>query len=139
MKRKFKQWWSSNPPISIKQKITSHLNWIHWTQKKTHDIWRWPSRPWIERHWFKSFCITHCLLLHVNGRHFNIYVLYIVTKSPESYPWRWTFDIMEINMDLYTSYCVLREKCNDIVCKSTEIVYTRYSLLYNTYITCILL
>jgi len=34
MKRKFKQWWSSIPPISTKQTITSHLNWNHWTQKR---------------------------------------------------------------------------------------------------------
>jgi hypothetical protein len=32
-KRKFKQWywWSSIPPISTKQTITSHLNWTPWT------------------------------------------------------------------------------------------------------------
>jgi len=31
MKRKFKQWWSSIPPLSIKRTITSQLNWTHWT------------------------------------------------------------------------------------------------------------
>jgi len=31
MKRKFKQWWSSIPPISTKWTITSHLYWTHWT------------------------------------------------------------------------------------------------------------
>jgi hypothetical protein len=35
MKRIFKQWWSSIPPISIKWTITSHLNWTHCTQRKT--------------------------------------------------------------------------------------------------------
>jgi len=29
MKRKFKQWWSSIPPISAEQTITLHLNWDH--------------------------------------------------------------------------------------------------------------
>jgi len=38
MKRKFKHWWSSIPPISTKWTITSHLNWTHWTQKD-HDRW----------------------------------------------------------------------------------------------------
>jgi hypothetical protein len=35
MKRKFKQWWSTNPPISTKQTITSHR-----TQKTntTYDV-----------------------------------------------------------------------------------------------------
>jgi len=28
---KLKQWWSSIPPISTKQTITTHLNWTHWT------------------------------------------------------------------------------------------------------------
>jgi hypothetical protein len=31
MKRKFKQWWSSIPPISKKQTITAHHNWTQWT------------------------------------------------------------------------------------------------------------
>ena len=35
MKRTSKQWWSSFSPISTKQTITLHLNWTHWTQKKT--------------------------------------------------------------------------------------------------------
>ena len=35
LKRKFKQWWSSIPPISSKRTIISHLNWTHWTQIKT--------------------------------------------------------------------------------------------------------
>jgi len=34
MKRKFKQRWSSIPPISTKRTITSHFNWTHWTQEK---------------------------------------------------------------------------------------------------------
>jgi hypothetical protein len=33
MKRKFKQGWSSIPPISRKRTITYHLNWTHWTKK----------------------------------------------------------------------------------------------------------
>ena len=32
--RKFKQWWSSIPPISTKQTITFHLNWTPQTQKR---------------------------------------------------------------------------------------------------------
>ena len=43
MKRKFKQWWPTIPPISTKKTITSHPNWTHWTKKKDHDIWRWNS------------------------------------------------------------------------------------------------
>jgi hypothetical protein len=39
MKGKFKHWWSSIPPISTKQTITSHLNWTHWTQKKDHNTY----------------------------------------------------------------------------------------------------
>jgi len=35
MKRKFKQWWSSIPPISTKRTITSHLNW---TQKRPRHM-----------------------------------------------------------------------------------------------------
>jgi len=31
MKRKFKQLWSSIPPISTKQTTTFHINWTHWT------------------------------------------------------------------------------------------------------------
>ena len=31
IKRKFKQWWSSIPPISTKRTTISHLNWTHWT------------------------------------------------------------------------------------------------------------
>jgi len=27
MKREFKQWWSTTPPISTKWTIASHLNW----------------------------------------------------------------------------------------------------------------
>jgi len=46
MKRKFKQWWSSIPPISTKRTTTSHLNWTYWSQKD-HDIWRWKSRSWL--------------------------------------------------------------------------------------------
>jgi len=38
MKRKFKHWWSSIPPISTKWTITSHLNWTHWTQKTPWHI-----------------------------------------------------------------------------------------------------
>jgi len=43
MKRMFKQWWSSIPPISTKRTITTQLNWTHRTQKY-HDIWRGKSR-----------------------------------------------------------------------------------------------
>jgi len=43
MKRKFKQWWSSIPPISRKRTVTSHLNWSRWIQKD-HDMWHWKSR-----------------------------------------------------------------------------------------------
>ena len=46
MKRKFKQWWSSIPPISTKRTINSHLNWTHKIQKK-HGVWRWISRSWF--------------------------------------------------------------------------------------------
>ena len=45
-KRKFKQWWSSIPPVSTKRTITSHLNWTHWTHKD-HDMWRLESRSWV--------------------------------------------------------------------------------------------
>ena len=40
LKRNFKQWWSSVPPISTKRTIASHLDWTHWTQKKptTYDF-----------------------------------------------------------------------------------------------------
>jgi len=31
----FNKWWSTIPPITTKQTITSHLNWTHWTQEKT--------------------------------------------------------------------------------------------------------
>jgi len=41
MKRKFKQWWSSIPPIWTKPTINSHLYWI---QKRS---WRWKSRSWL--------------------------------------------------------------------------------------------
>ena len=33
MKRKFEQWWLSIPQAT-KRRSTSHLNWIHWTQKR---------------------------------------------------------------------------------------------------------
>ena len=42
-KRKFKQWWSSIPPISAKRTITSHL---YWTQKD-NDKSHWKSRFWL--------------------------------------------------------------------------------------------
>ena len=40
MKRKFKQWWSSFPPISAKQTITSHLNSLNtkWPWHMTLEI-----------------------------------------------------------------------------------------------------
>jgi hypothetical protein len=38
MKRKFKQWWSSIPPISTKQTLTPHLNWTYWTPKKLWHV-----------------------------------------------------------------------------------------------------
>jgi len=46
MKRKFKQWWSSIPPISTKWAITFLLNWTPWTQKD-HDVCHWESRSWL--------------------------------------------------------------------------------------------
>ena len=42
MKRKFKQWWSTIPQISIKPKTTSHLKQRN--TKRDNDIWRWKSR-----------------------------------------------------------------------------------------------
>jgi hypothetical protein len=45
MKRTFKQWWSTIPPISSKRKITFHLNSVN--IKEGHDIWHWKSRPWL--------------------------------------------------------------------------------------------
>ena len=36
MKRKFKQWWSSIPPISTKRTVTSHLYWTQTDQ--TYDV-----------------------------------------------------------------------------------------------------
>jgi len=37
MKSKFKQWWSTIPPISTKRN-----NYLHLTHtKKDHVIWRW--------------------------------------------------------------------------------------------------
>jgi hypothetical protein len=38
MKRKFKQWWSSTPPILSKRTITFHLNWTHWIQKRSRHM-----------------------------------------------------------------------------------------------------
>jgi len=42
MKWKFKQRWSTSPPISTKQTITTHLH--SQNTKKDHDIWCWKSR-----------------------------------------------------------------------------------------------
>jgi len=42
--RKFKQWWSSIPPISTKRTIISHYNWTHWKQT---TVWHWKSRSWF--------------------------------------------------------------------------------------------
>jgi len=42
MKRKFKQWSSTNPPIWTKQTITSYLNSLN--TKKDNNIWHWKSR-----------------------------------------------------------------------------------------------
>ena len=42
MKRKFKQWWSTIPPISTKWTITSHLK-----HTKSPLIRRWISRSWF--------------------------------------------------------------------------------------------
>jgi hypothetical protein len=54
MKTKFKQWWSTNPPISTKWTITSHLNSLN-IKKKYHDIW-----------WIKEYDV-HCTFVnHVN-------------------------------------------------------------------------
>jgi hypothetical protein len=41
IRRKFEQWWSRIPQISIKPTITSPLNLMD--TKKYHDIWRWKS------------------------------------------------------------------------------------------------
>jgi len=41
MLRKLRQWWSTIPPISTKQTITSHLNLLN---TKTQDIWRWETK-----------------------------------------------------------------------------------------------
>ena len=45
MKRKFKQWWSSIPPMSTKNTtIFPHLNWTHWTQKRPQQLTLWKCR-----------------------------------------------------------------------------------------------
>jgi hypothetical protein len=44
MKWKFKQWWSSIPPISTKQTTTFHLKSLN---TKDHNIWCWKSRSWL--------------------------------------------------------------------------------------------
>jgi len=46
MKRKFKQWKSTFPPISIKRTITSHLNGPL-NIKNDRDIWSLKSRSWF--------------------------------------------------------------------------------------------
>jgi len=38
MKRKFKQWCSTIPPISTKRTITSHLSWSHWLQRRSQHM-----------------------------------------------------------------------------------------------------
>ena len=38
MKRKFKQWWSTNPPISTKQTITSHIKPLNIKMTTTYDF-----------------------------------------------------------------------------------------------------
>ena len=45
MKRKFKQWWSTIPPISTKPTIISPLHLLN--TKKDHDIWRSKFRSWL--------------------------------------------------------------------------------------------
>jgi len=41
MKRNFKQWWLTIPPISTKQIIISQRI------QKLHDKWRWKSMSWL--------------------------------------------------------------------------------------------
>ena len=43
MKRKFKQWWLSNPLISTKSFIVTELT----EHKQYNDIWRWKSSSWL--------------------------------------------------------------------------------------------
>jgi hypothetical protein len=38
MKRKFKQWWSSIPPISTKRTFTFHLNSLNTKKTMTYDV-----------------------------------------------------------------------------------------------------
>jgi hypothetical protein len=46
MKIKFKQWWSTIPPISPKRTVTFHLTSLN--IKTLYDIWSWKSRLWLE-------------------------------------------------------------------------------------------
>jgi len=38
MKRKFKQWWSSIPPLSTERKITSHLHSLNTKTPTSYDV-----------------------------------------------------------------------------------------------------
>ena len=39
MKRIFKQWWSTIPPISTKPTVTCHFNWSPWTPRRFKQWW----------------------------------------------------------------------------------------------------
>jgi hypothetical protein len=62
MKWKFKQWWSSIPPISTKQTTTFHLKSLN---TKDHNIWCWKSRSWLCFVLYVCLLLCYCIVLFV--------------------------------------------------------------------------
>jgi len=38
MKRKFKQLWSTIPPVWTQRTISCHIKWTHWIQKRPRHV-----------------------------------------------------------------------------------------------------
>ena len=58
MKRKFKQWWSTIPPISTKQTITSHLNWTELTEHKKTMSMEMQVMAFNRHNWINNYLET---------------------------------------------------------------------------------
>jgi hypothetical protein len=70
MKRKFKQWWLSIPPIWTKRTMTSHLNWTHRIQtkeEKDHDIYSfiWQNFLFLFLYFLRSWLYIWVFLLQL--------------------------------------------------------------------------
>jgi hypothetical protein len=88
MKRKFKQWWSTIPPIATKQTITSRFNSLNNKKERTTKMWHClicqgdPKNNTFSKWYINTSCHKTFTHLVMDKPYYITHVQYFLLKYP---------------------------------------------------------